>query len=136
MTDLDQLISAASEEQSHRLSRKEGASPSGATRVTQKRQTGLKVLLAVLVVVAVVLGVAQSFKPMSEKSIRTDLDAALSAAQAAVEDYYAVNEKLPDRVPSMALAQLVILEPIPGGCRLSLMMNGIAMSRDVLLPAK
>jgi len=100
------------------------------------RKSTLATWIALLVLVAAVsTAMVVSFMPVSEKTIRTDLNTALDAAQSAVESYYAVNSTIPDRVPSAALSQIILLERTDSGCRLRLTMNGIAMSRDVLLPA-
>ncbi len=88
--------------------------------------------IALVTVLAVGLFyLARHFQPISEDIVRSELTAAMDAAQSSVDEYLRVNGQLPDRVPAPALAGMVQYETVGDGYRLSVSMNGVTLSRDL-----
>jgi hypothetical protein len=133
VSDLDKLIHAAEKQQRERTTAAGSRTLQGGTKQTRKQS--IRGWIAAGVVMAALFWVlGRSLLPISEEIVRADLNDALDTAQSAVEAYHTDNDTLPERVPLAALSQLVTLEPTGGGCRLSLFMNGMMLSRDVVLP--
>lgn len=129
MSDLESLIAKADEET---RSRKQ---PGESSRSKAKPSATKKPTLAAWVVMGLILAfslffIGQTFIPVSQKAIRSDLEAALEAAHDTIEEYRRVNGRLPEHVPVTALASLVRFEPSNDGYRLTSSINGITLSRD------
>jgi len=129
MSDIDDLIAAASDEQRSRHLKIQSQ-----RQVPQRNTNGKRTLSGwlALVVLVVALGyiVVQVFMPVSQADIRTDLNTALDAAHDTVEAYRRVNGRLPERIPAAALANLVHFEQRNGGYRLSASLNDMSLSRE------
>ena len=128
MSDIDELIAAADNQHTkkQKARRRQPESGMGLARKASKMWW-----IALVTVLAVGLFyLALHFQPISEDIVRSELTAAMDAAQSSVDEYLRINGQLPDQVPATALAGMVQYEPVGDGYRLSISMNGVTLSRD------
>ncbi len=129
MSDIDKLIAAADKDQQTKKQKARLRKSENGLGLTRKASKLWWIALVVILAVAL-FNLAPHFLPVSEDVARSELSAALDAAQSSVEWYLRVNGQLPDRVPAIALAGMVQYELVGDGYRLSATMNGVTLSRD------
>ncbi len=130
MSDIDELIAAADKDQHTKKQKARRRQPESGLGLARKASKLWWIALIVILAVAL-FNLAPHFLPVSEDIARSELKAALDAAQSSVEWYLRVNGQLPDRVPAIALAGMVQYELVGDGYRLSISMNGVTLSRDL-----
>jgi len=129
MSDIDNLIAAADEEQKIRKDQaaiRKQTSRSGYRGKVSK----VPMIVSVLILVIAIIGLIIHFLPISEDAIRADLNATLDTAQASIEEYRREKGELPNRVPAPALSGMVQYETVGDGYRLSISMNGQTLRRE------
>ena len=129
MSDLEKLIARADAET---RTKKEHARFQGhPSRAATRQNFSAAGWIALGLIFAVALfGIFHGFMPVSAKVVKSDLNAALDAAHDTVEEYRRINERLPERIPVTALANLVHFERRNGGYHLSTSLNGMTLSRN------
>jgi hypothetical protein len=129
MSDLEKLIARADVEVRIKKEVTRSYGHDSSTAVRQNFSAAGWIALGVIFAVAL-FGISQAFMPLSAKAVKSDLNAALDAAHDTVEEYRRINDRLPERIPVTALANLVHFERRNGGYHLSTSLNGMTLSRD------
>ena len=129
MSDIDELIAAADKDQHTKKQKARRRQPESGMGLARKASKLWWIALVTVLAVGLFY-LARHFQPISEDIVRTELSAAMDAAQSSVDEYLRINGQLPDQVPATALAGMVQYELVGDGYRLSISMNGVTLSRD------